>query len=192
MSETQGENVSPEEEKEVKKEAAKETQDEVKAEEASETETESEEKDSEAVEENFQEKFYYVAAELENLKRRHEKERTDLIKFGNEKVLSSLIEVVDNLDRTLNAIAMDEDPKVKNILVGIEMVQKQFLEKLKECGLERLESLGQEFDPNLHEAMGSEKAEGKKEQEIIKVFEEGYKLNGRLLRAAKVIVVQNS
>jgi molecular chaperone GrpE len=151
-------------------------------------EVEEEEKKHEEV--DYKEKFYYLAAELENLRRRHDKEKSDLLKYGNERILSGLLEVLDNFERTMEAIQNDEDEKVKNIYVGIEMVQKQFLELLKKSGLEPVESLGEIFDPNFHEAMAQQPAEGKKENEIISVFQKGYKLNGRLLRAAKVIVAK--
>lgn len=142
-------------------------------------------------EEDFKSKFLYLAAEMENMRRRFEREKEGLVKFGNEKVLSGLLDVVDNLDRTLDAISNDEDEKVKNIVTGIEMVRNQFLEVLKNNGLEEVKALGEEFDPNFHEAMAQQPAEGKKDQEVISVFQKGYVLNGRLLRAAKVIVAKN-
>jgi len=141
---------------------------------------------------DFKSKFYYLAAEMDNLRKRHEREREQLIKFGNEKVLSGLIEVVDNLERTLTAIEKDEDEKVKNIVVGIDMVRKQFMDTLKNNGLEMVESVGKEFDPNFHEALAQQPAEGKKDGEIILEYQKGYLLNGRLLRAAKVVVVKNN
>ena len=142
-------------------------------------------------EEDYKQKFFYLAAEMENSKRRFDREKENLIKYGNEKVLSGLIEVVDNLDLTLSAIEKDEDEKVKNIFVGIDMVRNQFLETLKNNGLKKLDALGEIFDPNFHEAMAQQPAEGKRDQEIIQVFQEGYTLNGRLLRAAKVIIANN-
>ena len=145
----------------------------------------------EKVEEDFKSKFMYLAAEMENIRRRNEREKESLIKYGNEKVLSGLLEVVDNLDRSLEAISGDEDDKIKNIVTGIEMVRNQFLDVLKNNGLEEVEALGKEFDPNFHEALAQQPAEGKEDQEILSVFQKGYILNGRLLRAAKVIVVKN-
>lgn len=142
--------------------------------------------------EDFKSKFYYLAAEMDNLRKRHEREREQLLKFGNEKVLSGLIEVVDNLERTLTAIEKDEDEKVKNIVVGIDMVRKQFMDTLKNNGLEIVEAVGKEFDPNFHEALAQQPAEGKKDGEVILEYQKGYLLNGRLLRAAKVIVAKNS
>jgi molecular chaperone GrpE len=142
-------------------------------------------------EEDFKEKYYYLAAEMDNMKRRFAKEKDNLIKFGNEKVLSGLIDVVDNLDRTLDALNGDEDEKVKNIVTGVDMVRTQFLDVLKNNGLKLLETTGEIFDPNFHEALSQQAVEGKKDQEIIQEFQKGYMLNGRLLRAAKVVIAKN-
>ena len=71
------------------------------------------------------------------------------------------------------------------------MVRKQFLDVLTSNGLERIESVGQKFDPNFHEALAQQPAEGKEDDEILMEYQRGYILNGRLLRAAKVIVCKN-
>lgn len=147
--------------------------------------------DEKSEEESFKDKFYYVAAEMENMRKRHERERENLVKYGNEKLLSSLLEVVDNLDRSMEAAAKEEDEKIKNICIGIEMVQKQFSNILKDNGLESVKTNGELFDPNFHEAMAQQPAEDKKHHEIITEFQKGYILNGRLLRPAKVIIVNN-
>lgn len=140
--------------------------------------------------EEFKSKYYYLAAELENLRKRHQRELDNLLKYGNEKVLGDLLEVVDNLERTLGAIAGDEDEKVKNIFIGIEMVNKQFYEALTKHGLTPIESIGKPFDPNFHEAMSTVEEEGKESSVVVQEYQKGWMLNGRLLRAAKVIVTK--
>lgn len=142
-------------------------------------------------EEDYKSKFFYLAAEMENMKRRFDREKDSLIKFGNEKVLGGLLEVVDNLDRTVEAISNDEDEKIKNIYSGIEMVRTQFLSVLKSNGLEQVQAIGEVFDPNFHEAMAQQPAPEKQDQEIIQVYQNGYTLNGRLLRPAKVVIAKN-
>jgi len=131
-------------------------------------------------EEDFKAKYYYLAAEIENMRRRSEREKENLLKFGNEKVLSGLVGVVDNFDLTVNALRADND-----------MIRAQFLDVLKQNGLTQVEALGKKFDPNFHEALSQAPAEGKEDEEIIQVYQQGYSLNGRLLRAAKVVVVKN-
>lgn len=141
---------------------------------------------------DFKAKYYYLAAEVENMRKRFEREKENILKFGSEKILSSLVSVVDNLDLSVNAMKNDNDEKVQNIVKGIEMVRTQFLDVLKQNGLTPVESLGKEFDPNFHEAVAQAPAEGKKDQEIITEYQKGYVLNGRLLRAAKVVVANNN
>lgn len=141
--------------------------------------------------EDYKKKYFYLAAEMDNMRKRFEREKQNLLKFGNEKVLSDLIEVVDNLDRTLSALDGESDKKIKNIVVGIDMVRKQFLEALKENGLERVDALGKKFDPHFHEAMAQQPAEGEEDETVINEYQKGYILNGRLLRPAKVIVAKN-
>jgi molecular chaperone GrpE len=142
-------------------------------------------------EEDYKSKFYYVAAEMENVKKRYAKEKENLLKYGSEKILQDLVEVIDNFDRTVDAIKNDDDEKIKNIRVGVEMVRTQFLTVLEKNGVKTVESVGTQFDPNIHEAMAQQPAEGKENDEVIQEFQKGYKLNGRLLRAAKVIIAKN-
>lgn len=170
-----------------------ENKDKASAEEQVTTETETEEVVTEAKKEevDFKEKYFYLAAEYENFRKRMERERENLLKFGNEKVLSDLLEVVDTFERTIDMLRPDEDQKVKNLVIGLDMVSKMFTDKLNRHGLTMVESLGKDFDPNFHEAMAQEYVEGKKPNEVIKEFQKGYVLNGRLLRAAKVVVASD-
>lgn len=142
--------------------------------------------------EDFKAKYYYLAAEFENSRKRFEREKENLLKFGNEKVLSNLITVVDNFDLTVAALKNDNDDKVQNIVKGIDMIRVQFLDILKQNGLTQIESLGKTFDPNFHEAVAQAPAPGKEDQEVITEYQRGYTLNGRLLRAAKVVVANNA
>jgi molecular chaperone GrpE len=141
---------------------------------------------------DFKAKYYYLAAEVDNMKKRFEREKENLLKFGNEKVLSGLVGVLDNFDLTVNALKNDNDDKVQNIVKGIDMVRGQFLEVLKQNGLTTVESLGKVFDPNFHEAVAEQDAPGKAAQEVVVEYQKGYILNGRLLRAAKVVVAKSN
>lgn len=142
--------------------------------------------------EDFKAKYYYLAAEVDNMRKRFEREKENLLKYGNEKVLSSLVSVVDNFDLTVLAIKNDNDEKVQNIVKGIDMIRTQFLDVLSKNGLTQVESLGKIFDPNFHEAVAQAPAPGKADQEIITEYQRGYMLNGRLLRAPKVVVANNN
>ena len=142
--------------------------------------------------EDFKKKFYYLAAEMDNMKKRFEREKQNLLKYGNEKLLNGLVEVVDNFDRTLQALETEEeDKKILNIVEGIKMVKSQMSEVLEKNGLEEVDAQGKIFDPNYHEAMAQQPSEDKEDQEVVSVFQKGYVLNGRLLRPAKVVVAKN-
>lgn len=143
-------------------------------------------------EESFKQKYVYLVAETDNLRKRLEREKQQMVKFANESILQDLIEVVDNFERTTLALSFDQDDKIKNISIGIDMVKKQFLDALARHGLEPIVSVGKDFDPNIHEAVGQESMEGKRNQEVIKEYQRGYQLNGRLLRPARVVVAQIS
>jgi molecular chaperone GrpE len=136
-------------------------------------------------------KYYYLAADMENARKRAEREKENLLKYGSERILQDLIDVVDNFERTVQMLSSETDPKVKSIVVGLDMVSKMFLDSLRKHGMSQLESLGKDFDPNFHEAMGQEYAEGRRPNEVVKEFQKGYVLNGRLLRAAKVVVASD-
>lgn len=142
-------------------------------------------------EEDFKEKYYYLAAEMQNMQRRFDKEKENLLKYGSEKILRDLLEVVDNLERTIGFIKDDEDEKVKNLYVGLDMVNTQFDDALSKHGLKKVEALGQKFDPNFHEALAQQASDGKEDMEILQVHQDGYTLNERLIRPAKVVVVKN-
>lgn len=135
-------------------------------------------------------KYYYLAAESENTRKREMKERENLIKFGNERLLQDLVEVVDNLERTIDMLKPDQDQKVKNIVFGVDMVKKQFADVLHKFGLKEVETVGKIFDPNFHEALTQIEDETKKSNEIVSCQQKGYVLNGRLTRAAKVVVAK--
>jgi molecular chaperone GrpE len=137
---------------------------------------------------DYKAKYFYIAAEMDNYRKRMEREKENLLKYGNERVLSDLLEVVDNFDRTIGMLKGDQDQKVKNLVVGLEMIEKQFLDTMGKHGLTPIQSVGKEFDPNFHEAVAQEYAEGTKPHEVIKEFQKGYTLNGRVMRASKVVV----
>jgi molecular chaperone GrpE len=155
---------------------------------APEVEPKKEEKKEEV---DYKSKYFYIAAEMDNYRKRVEREKENLIKYGNERVLSDLLQVVDNFERTMDMLKHDEDPKIRNIVVGLDMVSKQFLDTLSKHGLTPVESIGKEFDPNYHEAMAQEYMEGAKPNHVIKEFQKGYILNGRLIRPAKVVVAND-
>ena len=127
-------------------------------------------------------------AEAENIKKRLVKEKEEFVKFAAEGILADLLPVLDNLD-----LAIRHGQGVsgcKDVLLGVEMTRKVFLDTLAQHGLEAFGQPGEPFDPNLHEAVSVEAAPGTPEGRVLAVQLKGYRLRGRLLRPAKVVVSQ--
>ncbi|MDH4466896.1 MAG: nucleotide exchange factor GrpE [Bacteriovoracaceae bacterium] len=142
----------------------------------------------EAEKNQWKEKYYYLAAEMENMKKRWERDREQIIKFGNDSVIADTLPTLDLFELTVNSIANNQDPQIKNIVIGLNMIQKMFLDSLAKHGLTKIDVLGKPFDPNFHEAISQETVDKKEDGIILQVQQSGYLHNGRLLRAAKVVV----
>lgn len=125
-------------------------------------------------------------AELDNYRKRMAREKSDAIKFANSNLLSELLPVIDNFQMGLSA-AINEDPD-SIISKGMEMVQKQLEEFFTSQGAVPVSAVGQEFNPNLHEAISQESSEQVPEGKVISEIRKGYTLNDRLLRPANVVV----
>lgn len=132
--------------------------------------------------------YRQATQEFEAIKERLRRDVDAQVDRARGKFLSSLVEVLDNLDRSLSAPA-PEDARGKSLLDGLRLVREQFVQKLKENGVERLEVVGKPFDPELHEALTTAPApEASKHNTVAFEARAGYTLNGKLLRAAQVVV----
>lgn len=135
----------------------------------------------------FRDKFLRAHAEMENLRRRHTREREETAKFACESLLKGLIPVLDCFDKAC-APQTGVDSGSKSYLEGVEMVHKQLLQVLAKHGLEPVRAAGAPFDPNVHQAVM--RVESDVDTETVKdEFARGYVLFGRLLRPAMVSVV---
>lgn len=127
-----------------------------------------------------------LMAEFENFRRRSAKEQLDIIETANAKLLEKLSEVQDNFER-----AFAEENKSQDLATfekGMQMIHSQFAKILSDMGLEQINPVGIEFDPNCHEALMQQASETIPEGHIITVFQKGYKLKNKILKTAKVIV----
>lgn len=135
------------------------------------------------------EKYLRERAEMENYKKRIERTYADLAKRGRRDLLLKLLSPVDNLERALAYEAdVSQDAGVQNLIKGLKMVYLQFKELLAGEGLTEIKTVGEKFDPNLHEAIASEPAEGKEDGEILLEVQKGYTVGDELLRPARVKV----
>jgi molecular chaperone GrpE len=132
-------------------------------------------------------RYLRALADVENLKRRHRQELEDARRFGNEQLLSSLLGVLDNLQRALEAAENSEN--FAALRDGVSLTQRQLLDLLSRSGLQAIEAVGQPFDPALHEAIGHVEAEnGQAPDTVVQEVQRGYTLHGRLLRPSLVRV----
>ena len=123
-----------------------------------------------------------LKAEFENSRKRQERERSRLLETASEKLVVELLPVLDNLDRALEAEG--------NIREGVRATREQLADALGKEGLLPVASDGQPFDPNVHEAVMGQPSEEHEEGTILQTFQRGYLLNGKPIRAAKVVVAR--
>jgi len=132
-----------------------------------------------------QDRLLRAAAEFENVRRRMARDREDLLKSANERLLKDFLPVVDNLERAL-ATPGEEGP----LREGVKLVLKLFADTLERNGVKAVSALGQPFDPNLHEAIGQQESAEVPENHVMTEYAKGYLLNDRLVRAATVVVAR--
>ncbi len=130
-------------------------------------------------------RYLRLNAEFQNFKKRVEREKTDIVKFANERLLTDFLTVLDNMDRALESCEQSSDEKLKE---GLEMIKKSLEDVLSKNGVEEVEAKGAKFDPELHHAVMTEEVEGTEEGIVLDVLQTGYKLNGRVIRPSMVKV----
>lgn len=140
--------------------------------------------------EDYHDRVLRLAAEMDNLKKRQEKERAELLRFANESLLKELLPVVDHLELALEHGRQQDTPA--SFLEGLEMVHQGFLKALAQFGVTPIVSVGQPFDPVYHHAVMEAEAPPEEEGKVVKEMQKGYLFHQRLLRPAMVVVARNS
>lgn len=136
-----------------------------------------------------QERMLRVAADFENFKRRAEREKEDVRKFGVERLLVDMLPVLDNLERAMSHTNADAP---SSLLDGVQMVMRQFRQALSKYGVTSFESKGQMFDPQRHEAVQQVDSPEHPNNTVIEEYQKGYYLHDRLIRPAMVVVSRRS
>ena len=159
--------------------------------EADSTEEENEESEEERLQEEvrtLKEDKIRVLAEMENLRKRFDREKIDSIKYGSVNFARDILSPGDNLDRALSAINQEEDhpQSIKNLIEGLKMVQKEFSSALEKNGISKINSMNEKFDPNLHQAMMEVERDDLDEGIVVQEIQTGYMMHDRLLRPAMV------
>jgi molecular chaperone GrpE len=139
-------------------------------------------------EENW-DKALRIQAEMENLKRRTQKDLESAHKFGLEKFAKELLSVIDSLELGIQA-ATGDNPEVVKLREGSELTVKQFESVFAKFNIEAIDPVGQPFNPELHQAMTMQPSADVEPNTVLNVFQKGYVLNGRLIRPAMVIVAK--
>ena len=130
--------------------------------------------------------YVRLMADFDNYRKRQAQERDSLVKLGTETALTKLIEVLDNFERGQKALeGVDDCEKVKE---SFNLIQKQVYETLSKMGLEEIKAVGEEFDPNFHEAVMQTPTSEQPEHTVIAELRKGYKYGDKVLRATMVNV----
>ncbi len=127
-----------------------------------------------------------VQADYDNLRRRSREEKEAAAKYRSQNVIEALLPVIDNFERAL--LVKPEAEEAKSLLQGMEMVYRQFQDAMKNEGVEVIETVGQTFDPHLHQAVMQVEEEGFESNQIVEELQKGYKLKDRVLRPSMVKV----
>jgi molecular chaperone GrpE len=133
-----------------------------------------------------QDRLLRSQAELENFRRRMQREMQDERRFANQMVLVDLLPVIDNMERAINA--SEQTPECAGLLQGFQMLHQLFLSTLEKHGCRRVPAEGVNFDPTLHEAVMQTPSEEHPTGAIVQVVQNGYQLQDRVIRPAQVIV----
>lgn len=163
-----------------------ETAEEAKAESGKDTEEETEQNSKAAgseEDEAWSDKYTRLMADFQNYKKRTEKEKADVYSFANEKIMTDLLQVIDNFERALGSECQDEA-----YAEGMQMIFKQLTDILKSAGLEEIEAVGHDFDPNFHHAVLTDSDPEFDSGKVTEVLQKGYKLNGKVIRPSMVKV----
>jgi len=142
--------------------------------------------DADKADENW-EKLLRIQADFENTRKRMERDRQDFIKFANEGIIVELLNILDDLERTVE-LAQAHTQGLSNFLKGVEMILAHLYDLLKKHGVRPMEAEGKIFDPNYHEALIQEENKDLPEHTIIEELQKGYLLNDRVIRTSKVKV----
>jgi molecular chaperone GrpE len=134
----------------------------------------------------YKDLFLRKAAEVENFKRRIENEVSTMIRFSNEKLITELLPIIDDLERSLKA--SKEQTSSDSFYKGVELIYHKMLKKLSEQGVKPFETVGKKFDVNYHDALMQLIKSDVEPETILQEIEKGYQYHGKVIRHAKVIV----
>ena len=137
---------------------------------------------------NLEDRHLRLKAEFENYRKRKEKETVSLFEYKGEDIIKQLLPILDDFDRLLKSTKKSKKDNSDSLMEGIKLIQSKLDKLLQKNNVTPFGEPGDILDPELHDALMVKKKKGKKENEILEVFERGYRYKDRVIRHAKVIV----
>lgn len=137
---------------------------------------------------DYKEAWIRATADYQNLKKEVADKQAEYVKYANQNMLEDLLPVIEHFHQGLKYVP--EEVKSENWMQGFVQIKKQLDEFMTKNGLERIETVGMKFNPDMHEAVQNKVEEGKEPGEILQEVMGGYKLHGKVLQAARVIVAE--
>ena len=151
-------------------------------------ETKTEAKSDEAKE--YFSQMQRIQAEFDNYRKRVVKERSELIKSANERILLEMLPLIDNFQRALMSLEEHVIPENKTFCEGVDMIYRQFVQLVEKNGVKPIETIGKPFDPNFHNAIQQVPSDDVPENHIVEEVSKGYTLYDKLLRPSMVVVAK--
>lgn len=139
--------------------------------------------------EEYKTRFTRLSADFQNYRKRIEKEKSEIFKFGSEKIVTDILPVIDNFERAIQS-ASSTNEESEGLLDGIQLIFKQLVDVLGKHGVEEIEAIEKEFDPNLHHAVMQDECEDVEANIVTDVFQKGYTLNSKVIRPSMVKVAK--
>jgi molecular chaperone GrpE len=133
-----------------------------------------------------QDRLLRALAEVDNVKRRTQREREEYVRFANESLVRELLPILDNFDRALEAARATQE--AAKVVDGVALIQRELLKVLERIGVTRYSTVGERFDPNRHDAAGRVVSVSQPPDTVAAELTPGYMFNGRVLRPAHVVV----
>lgn len=144
--------------------------------------------DEAVLKDDHSDKYMRLQAEFDNYKKRSIKEKGEFVKFANEFLIMELVSILDDFNRSIKYAEANKDFNLLH--QGVDMISRQLMRLLEEKGLNRIECLGKRFNPHEHEAIEVIEDEKVEEDLVVEELQPGYRLNGRIIRPAKVKVAK--
>lgn len=137
---------------------------------------------------SLQDRHLRLRAELDNYRKRKEKEFSRLLRYEGETVILSFLSIADDLHRMIDSVDGEKPENVESMVEGMSLILEKLQRRLADLGVEPFDSEGTVFDPDLHDAMMTESSDEHDDGVVIQEFEKGYKYKDKVIRHAKVIV----